>query len=119
MKMFSLYSIGLLIIVLIDFSLFSLVDCKLVMICFSCSVGDMCNDFPEMHFSCLVRASSRASSSLKCDRINLGNGYVRYRERKSASRSFTCRSSFKLHGARYSKCVNGRWNEDMPICISK
>lgn len=77
----------------------------------------------ERHFmlfhSSGFRERTPSISTLTCDRIGLRNGYVRYRGRKSTSRLFTCSRPFKLHGAKYSKCVNGRWNEEMPICISK
>lgn len=107
--MSNLNSIVLLIIVVIDCSLFSFVDRKLV------ESNRSSRIVIKWHFKFLVRAPR----SLTCSKIVLKNGYVRYVRRKPTTRLFSCNGGFELHGKNVMKCVSGRWKGDVPICISK
>ena len=53
-----------------------------------------------------------------CPPLQLINGRSRYRFRGRNAR-FNCMRGFQLVGAKYASCMNGKWDADLPICVSK
>lgn len=53
-----------------------------------------------------------------CDNPTLRNGTVRLRQRGKLIR-YQCNTGFTLVGDRYSACISGRWENQVPICISR
>ncbi|KAJ6218559.1 hypothetical protein RDWZM_009716 [Blomia tropicalis] len=62
----------------------------------------------------LSRASNKNCPSL---RNSLPNGWVRQRATSRIAR-FSCNEGFDLIGNRYATCIRGKWNQDLPVCVS-
>ncbi|XP_041983697.1 MAM and LDL-receptor class A domain-containing protein 2-like [Aricia agestis] len=65
-----------------------------------------------------LRASypARIRVSSTCTIPTLANGKLKLRQRGRLVR-FQCNPQYTLVGSRYASCVNGRWDEPLPVCI--
>lgn len=64
----------------------------------------------------LIR-NSKSQISVTCPVPKLKNGSFRMRNRGRGVR-FTCARGFEMHGPKNLLCQMGRWEEELPICIS-
>lgn len=53
-----------------------------------------------------------------CPNPSLKNGVSRIRQNGRRA-MFTCDVGFSMHGQRYAICANGKWDTELPLCISK
>lgn len=58
-------------------------------------------------------------TTLRCPKLSIKNANVRYAKRNSASARIRCHSTHSLVGNNIIYCYHGRWDGDVPICVTK
>lgn len=65
----------------------------------------------------MILLFAEQSSFVACGKVSIKNGISKMRNRGKFIR-YQCATGFELYGSRYASCSNGRWDSDIPICIS-
>lgn len=68
------------------------------------------------YISILVMLIEFANIDSGCPSLRLPNGRVQIRNNVV---EFKCRKSYQLVGSKHAYCLNGKWDSNLPICISK